>query len=85
MKSGLLYMLDDLLAFVPSPYVHTRCVTSLKDVVSIEISAEDDIQRLTTCFQPRLLTRELENSKPFGQVRLSICLRSPAPSLVARY
>ena len=66
MKSGLLYIIDDLLAFVPSPYIYMRCVTSLKDVVSIEISTEDDIQRLTTCFQPRLLGRGLESSKPFG-------------------
>ena len=66
MKSGLLHVIDDLLAFVPSPYVHTGCVTSLKDVVSIEIVTEDDIQRLTACFQPRLLGRGLESSKPFG-------------------
>jgi hypothetical protein len=50
MKSGILHIIDDLLAFVPSPYIYTRYVTSLKDVVSIEISAEDDIQRLTACF-----------------------------------
>ena len=43
MKSGLLHIIDDLLAFVPSPYIYTRYVTSLKDVVSIEISIEDDI------------------------------------------
>jgi hypothetical protein len=50
MKSGILHIIDDLLAFGPSPYIYTRYVTSLKDVVSIEISAEDDIQRLTACF-----------------------------------